>query len=105
MLGPDYLAGGEARIVDGERAGVAHGLQGEIAPGDEPAVERRQPRHRLALAQARQQRMRIGCELLEGGRRADGERGLSTLSHRAKLPARLTGGISGDSAPQCDSSR
>ncbi len=41
--GPDHLAGGEARVVDGERARVAHDLHREVAARDEPAVQRRQP--------------------------------------------------------------
>jgi len=35
------LPGGETGIVDGEGRWVAHRLQGEIAPRDEPAPERR----------------------------------------------------------------
>ena len=64
----------EARIVDGERLGVAHHLEREVSPGDHPSVERREPRHRLALAQAREQRVRVGLELLERRRRAERER-------------------------------
>ena len=52
----DDLCGREARVVDGERARIAHRLQHEIAPGDEPRVERRHPRDRLALAEPGEQR-------------------------------------------------
>ena len=39
--------------------------------GDEPAAERGQPGDRLVLAQAREQRVRIGLQLRERGGRAD----------------------------------
>ena len=72
----DHPAGGEARVVDGERLRVAHHLQREVAPRDEPALERGQPRHRLPLAKARQQRMRVELQLGQGRGGAEGE-GLS----------------------------
>jgi len=62
---PHDPPGGETGIVDRERRRGAHRLQREIAPRDEPAPERGQPRHRLALAQPRGQRLRIEVELLE----------------------------------------
>ena len=60
---PDDATGREAGIVDAERLGVAHHLQSEVATGHEPAVENGDPRERTKL---RQDRMRIGLELLEG---------------------------------------
>ena len=62
---PDHLPGREARIVDRVGLGVAHHLEREVAPGDEPAVERGQPRDGLRLPQSRQQRMRVALQLLE----------------------------------------
>jgi hypothetical protein len=37
-------------MVDRERRRITHRLQREIAPRDEPAPQRWEPRHRLALA-------------------------------------------------------
>ena len=68
---PDHLAGGEARVVDGEGLRVPHHLHREITPRDEPPVEHGQPGHRLPLAQARQQRVRVVLELLQARVRAD----------------------------------
>ena len=45
----------------------------EIAPGDKPPVQRREPRHGLTLAQAREQRVGVLLELLEAGASADWE--------------------------------
>ena len=63
--GADDLAGGEARVVDGERLRVPHHLHREVAAGDEPPVEHGQPRHRLLFAQAREHRMRVLLELFQ----------------------------------------
>ena len=71
---PHDLPRGETGIVDRERRRRAHRLQREIAPRDEPAAERGQPRHRLALAQPREQGMRIEVELLEACSSADRKR-------------------------------
>jgi hypothetical protein len=68
---PNDLACGEAGIVDREARRVAQRPQREIAPCHEPAPQRGQPRHRLALAQPRVQRMRIELELVEAGGGAD----------------------------------
>jgi hypothetical protein len=62
----DDLAGREARVVDREGLRAAHHLHREIAARDEPAVEHSHPRHRFGLAQAREQRMRVRFELVEG---------------------------------------
>ena len=62
----DHLPGREARVVDRERGGVAHHLHSQVAPGDEPAVQYGHPRHRLGLAQAREQRVRVRLELVQG---------------------------------------
>jgi hypothetical protein len=75
----EHLAGAEARIVDRQRLRVAHRPQRQVPARDEPAAERRQPGHRLALPQAREQRMRIVLELLERRRRAERE-----LAHAAR---------------------
>ena len=69
-----HPARGEARVVDREGGGVAHRPQREVAPGDEPCPERGQPRDRLVGAKPREQRVRIGLELLETGGGADRER-------------------------------
>jgi hypothetical protein len=76
----DDLPGGETGIVDREGRWVAHRLQGEIAPGDEPAPERGEPGNRLALTQPREKRMRIELELLEAGGGANRERALPLAS-------------------------
>ncbi len=44
MLRPDDAGGREARVVDGERAAVAHDAYGVVVPGHQPAVERTRPR-------------------------------------------------------------
>ena len=49
---PDDAAGREARVVDRERLRRVHHLHREVAPRDEPAVEHRHPRHRLAARAA-----------------------------------------------------
>ena len=90
----DHLPGREARVVDGERLGVAHHLQREVAARDEPAVQRRQPRHRLALAQPGEQRMSVGrrqgldgdCDLLVIG---GGVMGLFTAYHASERFGRV----------------
>jgi hypothetical protein len=70
-------AGGEAGIVDREGRVVPHRPKRELTARDEPAAESRQPGHGLALAQPREQGMRIQLELAEGDRGADRERGLA----------------------------
>jgi hypothetical protein len=69
----DDLAGGEPRVLDREGRRVAHHLQREVAPGDEPPVQRGQPGHGLSLAQQREQRVRIVLELRERSGGADRE--------------------------------
>jgi hypothetical protein len=68
-----HLPGRETGIVDREGRRVAHRLQGEIAPRDEPAPERGEPRNRLVFAQPSQKRMWIVLKLLEAGGGADRE--------------------------------
>ena len=65
---PDHPRGGEPRIVDGKGPRGTHHRDGRRVAGDEPPAERRHPRHRGALAQARQQRMRIPLQRAEGQR-------------------------------------
>ena len=48
---PDDPPGREPRVVDGERVGVAHDVQREVAAQDEPAAQRGHPR-RAARARA-----------------------------------------------------
>ena len=72
---PDDLPGREARILDRERLRVAHHAHRQVAARHQPAVQRRQPGHRLVLAQAREHGVWIGLQLRERHRRADRERG------------------------------
>ena len=88
---PDDLAGGEARVVDGERLGVAHHLHGEVAPRDEPAAERGQPGDRLVLAQPREQRVRVGLELGERAAAPDRERRRARVRSRESCGAAALG--------------
>ena len=93
---PDDPRGREPRVLDRERLRVAHRGEREVAARDEPAVDRRQPRDRLALAQAGQQRVRRALELLDRRRGADRE---ASRPHRGQhgrrphmyLPARGEG--------------
>ena len=48
---PDHLGGRETRVVHRVRLLVTHHLEHQITAGHEPGVERRHPRHGLALAQ------------------------------------------------------
>ena len=72
---PDDLSRREARIVDRERLGVAHHVEREIPPRDEPPVEHRQPGDRLVRAQpVRAARAGRALQLCERRRGADRER-------------------------------
>src|SRR5581483_4173415 len=62
----DDACRGEALVVDRERLGVAHHGDRELAAGDEPAAQRLDPADRPDL---REERMRVGLELLERDQR------------------------------------
>ena len=68
-----HLRGREARVVDREGRRVAHRGEREVAAGDEPAVDRRQPRHRLARPEAREQVVGIALEGADGDAGAEWE--------------------------------
>src|ERR671914_6659 len=59
--------------------GLGLDQRGEALPH---GVEPREPRHRLVLAQSREQWMRIALELLESGRSPDRKRPLAPMPHR-----------------------
>ena len=90
----DDAPGREARVVDGERARVAHDLQREVAPQDEPAAEGRQPHHGRAFAQAGEQGMSAGRRQgLDGDRDllviGGGVMGLFTAYHASQRFGRV----------------
>ena len=62
---PDDPRRGEARVVDREGRVGAQDRQREVAPRDQPGAERRDPCHRLARTQAREQRVRVRVERFE----------------------------------------
>ena len=88
MLGPDDLRGREAGIVDGERHGVAHHLEGQVTASDEPRTERRHPGDRLLFAQPCECRMRAMLEL--GQRHAGTDRRRAGHAADDRLPAMAT---------------
>jgi hypothetical protein len=47
--GADDARGREPRVVDRERRSIAHDVDAQIAPSDDPAVEHRDPRNGLEL--------------------------------------------------------
>ena len=69
---PDHLGGGEARIVDGERARVAQDRHGQVVAGDQPGAQDRDPGGGRRGAQPRQHPMRIALQV--GQRDAAGRR-------------------------------
>ena len=69
----DDLSGREAWIVDREHDRVSHHLQGEVAAGHDPGLQRGDPRDRLVLPEPRERRVRVVLELLERDRGADRE--------------------------------
>ena len=93
----DDLRRREARVVDGERLRVAHRLENEITPGDDPAAERGHPRDRLARAQTREHRVRLALELRERDRRANRE----TCPHRARIDLRPRAGLARGGGKAC----
>ena len=68
---PDDLRRGEARIVDGEAISVAHDLDAQVPPRDQPAAEDGQPRDRLDRTELREQLVRPPGERVERDGRAE----------------------------------
>ena len=73
----DDLRGREPRVVDGVSAGIAHHVDAQVASGDQPAIEHRNPGDGLVLAEVGQGSVRIDVELVQRQRRAPREPGLS----------------------------
>ena len=63
--GSDHPSRREAGIVDRETLSVAHDVDAQIAAGDHPAVEDRDPRNWLMLAQARQRVIGLDLEVMQ----------------------------------------
>jgi hypothetical protein len=80
----DDPAGGEARIIDGERRRIAQDTQRQVMAGHEPAVERRQPGDGFACAQLGEARVRIRRQIGEGDSGADGVAIRADRGHRSR---------------------
>jgi hypothetical protein len=83
----DDAARREARIVDRERLVVAHHLDRQLAPGDEPAAERLHPADRADLGE---ERVRVLLELLERDHSRDSASSVATSATRSAAPASRT---------------
>ena len=59
----DDLSGREPRVVDREDDRVSHHLQGEVAAGHDPGLQRGHPRDGLVLPEPRERRVRVVLEL------------------------------------------
>ena len=85
---PDDLGRREPRVVDGEPAGVAHDLDAEVPPGDQPAIEHRDPGDWLGSRRRARSVVRPAIQLLE--RHGCSERGshvaVAVTARRYVLP-------------------
>ena len=77
----DDLPGRETGIVHGECVGIAHHLEREVAPRDEPTIQRRQPRDRLPFAEAGEERVRVSLELRDRRGGTEWEGGNALVGH------------------------